>query len=212
MVASAEIGCARLRGLYAIVEDADPVAHAAAVIDGGAEVVQVRLKRAPSGVILEITRRIVELARGRTLVIVNDRADLALLAGASGVHLGDEDLPVAEARALVGPAFLIGRTCRTIEEAEAARSAGADYIGYGPIFESHSKSLSIEPRGIDRLREVCAGIEGPVVAIGGITAETIREIAAAGAAAAAVIEDLFGKGDPRSRAEVLSARFREGRP
>ena len=111
---------ARLQGLYAIAGGPELVARAAAAIDGGARVVQVRWKEAPAGDVLAAARRVVELARGRALVLVNDRADLALLAGADGVHVGDEDLPVAEARRLLGPERLVGRTCRTFDEAKRA--------------------------------------------------------------------------------------------
>jgi thiamine-phosphate pyrophosphorylase len=201
---------ARLRGLYAIVGDEDPVGRAMAAVEGGAGVVQVRMKRSPAGDVLEAARRIVEQARGRALVVVNDRADLALLAGADGVHVGDEDLPPAEVRRLVGPDLLVGRTCRTLEEARAAIAEGADHVGYGPVFPSRSKPLGVEPRGLAGLREVAAGLGAPVVAISGITLETVAAVAGAGAAAAAVIEDLFGSGDPRDRAARLAARFQEG--
>ncbi len=122
---------ARLGGLYAIVGDLDPVGRAEAVVAGGARVVQVRMKRSGAGAILEAARRIAALARGRALVLVNDRPDLALLAGADGVHLGEEDLPVAEARSLVGPALLVGRTARTLGEARAALAAGDRRLGAG---------------------------------------------------------------------------------
>jgi len=213
-----EARLARLRGLYAIVGDDDPVAHAGAVIAGGAGVVQVRMKRSPAGDVLEAARRIVELARGRALVVLNDRADLALLAGADGVHVGDEDLPPAEVRRLVGDTLLVGRTCRTLADARAALAQGADHVGYGPIFASRSKPLGVEPLGLAALREVAAGLGAPVVAISGITLETVGEVAAAGAAAAAVIEDLFSHGDVRERARRLAAGFegrvrvREGQP
>src|SRR3990172_7191632 len=107
--------------------DREAVGGAEAVIAGGARVVQVRIKRSPAGVILEAARRIVALARGRALVLVNDRPDLALLSGGEGPPLGDEDLPVAEARAILGPELLVGRTARSAEEALAALAAGADH-------------------------------------------------------------------------------------
>lgn len=204
---------ARLTGLYAIAGGTDAVARAGAALAGGARVVQVRVKDAPAGDVLEIARRVVALARpAGALVLVNDRADLAILAGADGVHLGDEDLPPAEARRLVGPDLLIGRTCRTLAEAEAALAQGADHVGFGPIFGTRSKALAIPPRGLAPLREVCARLPAPVVAIGGITAATIGEVAAAGAACAAVIEDLFGQGDAEARARLLAAAFEAGRP
>ena len=202
---------ARLSGLYAIAGGPEPVEQARAAIAGGARVVQVRLKGRPAGDVLEAARRVVDLARGRALVLVNDRADLALLAGADGVHGGDEDLPPAEARRLVGPERLVGRTTRTLEEARAALAEGADHVGFGPMFGTRSKALALPPRGLAALREVCAALPAPVVAIGGITEENVADVAAAGAACAAVIDDLFGRGDPEVRARILSARFEEGR-
>lgn len=200
----------RLRGLYAIVGDDDPVGQARLAVEGGAGVVQVRMKLAPAGVVLEAARAIVELARGRALVIVNDRADLALLSGADGVHVGEEDLPTAEARRVVGPALLVGRSTRTLAEGRAALAAGADHVGFGPMFSTRTKSIVEGPRGLDMLREVAAGLPAPVVAIGGISAATIGEVARAGAAAAAVIEDLLARGDVRARAVLLAAAFAEG--
>ncbi len=202
---------ARLAGLYAIVGPGDPVEAARAAIAGGARVVQIRVKDRPAGEVLEAARGVVAAAAGRALVLVNDRADLAVLAGADGVHVGDEDLPPAEARRVVGPDRLVGRTARTLDEARAAVAEGADHVGFGPIFASRSKALAVPPRGVDALRTVAASLGAPVVAIGGIAEGTIAEVGAAGAACAAVIEDLFGHGRPEERARILSGRFEEGR-
>ena len=210
---------ARLGGLYAIVGDAvapgataaDPVHQAAAALDGGARVIQLRLKSAPSGQVLEAARRIVALAAGRALVIVDDRPDLAALAGADGVHVGEEDLPVAEARAVVGPDLLVGRSTRTLADGQAALAAGADHVGFGPIFATATKAIAAAPRGLALLREVAGALPAPVVAIGGIGLETIGEVARAGAAAAAVIGALFDASDPRARAAALAAAFDLGR-
>ncbi|BDG03598.1 thiamine phosphate synthase [Anaeromyxobacter oryzae] len=202
---------ARLGGLYAIVGGAAAVSQAEAAIAGGASVVQVRVKDRPAGEILDIARRIVALAAGRALVIVNDRADLALLAGADGVHLGDEDLPVPDARRLLGPDLLVGRTTRTLEEARAALAGGADHVGFGPVFGTRTKVLAVPPRGLATLAEVARALPAPVVAIGGIGLDTISEVARAGAACAAVIDALFGAGDPAANARALAARFEAGR-
>ncbi|MEI7705908.1 MAG: thiamine phosphate synthase [Deltaproteobacteria bacterium] len=201
---------ARLRGLYAIVGEEDPVGRARLAIQGGAAVVQVRMKSAPAGEVLSVAREIVALAQGRALVIVNDRADLALLAGADGVHVGEEDLPSAEARRIVGPALLVGRSTRTLAEARAALADGADHVGFGPMFATRTKAIAAAPRGLDGLREVARELGAPVVAIGGITLETIGEVARAGAAAAAVIEDLLSRGDVRDRAVLLAEGFSRG--
>jgi thiamine-phosphate pyrophosphorylase len=202
---------ARIQGIYAIVGDEDPVGQARAAVEGGAGVVQVRMKRAPAGEVLAAAREIVALARGRALVVVNDRADLAVLSGADGVHVGDDDLPPEEARRVVGPALLVGRSTRTLADARAALAAGADHVGFGPMFGTRSKELAVPARGLDALREVAASLGAPVVAIGGISLETVGEVAGAGAAAAAMIEDLLARGDVRARAALLAARFQQGR-
>lgn len=204
----------RLAGLYVIVGGADPLGQAEAALRGGARVLQVRMKAAPAGAILDVVRRTVALAAGRALVIVNDRADLALLGGADGVHLGDEDLPVAEARRLLGPHLLVGRTTRTLDEARAALGAGADHVGFGPVFGSRSKAVGVAARGVDALRGVAAGLPAPVVAIGGISRETIGAVAGAGAACAAVIEACFGPAgdaDAAANAAALARAFEAGR-
>jgi thiamine-phosphate pyrophosphorylase len=201
----------RLRGLYAIVGDDAPVARAEAAIAGGAAAVQVRMKRAPAGEILEVARRIVAASAGRALVLVNDRPDVALLAGADGVHVGDEDLPPAEIRALVGPGLLVGRTSRTLEAARAAIAEGADHVGFGPIFPSATKPLpGVEPRGLAALAAACAGLDAPVVAISGIDLSNVADVAAAGAACAAVAGDLCAGDDVAARAAALARAFAEG--
>jgi thiamine-phosphate pyrophosphorylase len=202
---------ARLRGLYALVGGADPVAQATEALAGGASVIQLRVKDRPAGEVLEVAVRLVALARGRALVIVNDRADLAVLAGADGVHVGDEDLPVAAARAVVGPDLLVGRSTRSLEDGRAALAEGADHVGFGPIFATATKQIAEPPRGLAMLAEVASRLPAPVVAIGGIGLDTIGPVAAAGAAAAAVIGALFDSPEPRRRAEALAAAFAAGR-
>jgi thiamine-phosphate pyrophosphorylase len=201
----------RLRGLYALVGGADPLEQAAAVVHGGATVLQLRVKDRPAAEVLELAGGLVDRARGRALVIVNDRADLAVLAGADGVHLGEEDLPVAAARAVVGPDLLVGRSTRTLAEARLALAEGADHVGFGPVFATGSKRIEAPPRGLAALEAVATGLGAPVVAIGGIGLEQMGPVAAAGAAAAAVIGALFDHGPPRPRAEALAAAFAAGR-
>jgi thiamine-phosphate pyrophosphorylase len=202
---------ARLRGLYALVGGADPLAQATSALDGGAAVIQLRVKDRPAGELLELAGSRVALARGRALVIVDDRADLAALAGADGVHVGDLDLPVAAARAVVGPDLLVGRSTRSLEEGLRALAEGADHVGFGPVFATATKLIAEPPRGLAMLAEVASRLPAPVVAIGGIGLETIGAVAASGAAAAAVIGALFEHGEPRLRAEALAAAFAAGR-
>jgi thiamine-phosphate pyrophosphorylase len=202
---------ARLRGLYALVGGPDPVAQAAAALEGGAGLLQLRVKEGSDAALLEAATRLVALARGRALVIVNDRADLAVLSGADGVHVGDEDLPVEAARRVVGPDLLVGRSTRTLADGLMALAAGADHVGFGPVFASSSKQIAEPPRGLAMLAEVARALPAPVVAIGGIGLTTIGPVAAAGAAAAAVIGALFDATDPRERAAALVAAFAAGR-
>ncbi len=201
----------RLRGLYALVGGADPLAEAAEALAGGAEVLQLRVKDRPAGELLELARGLVALAGGRALVLVNDRADLAALAGADGVHVGEEDLPVAAARAVVGPDLLVGRSTRTLGDGLEALAAGADHVGFGPVFATSSKRILEPPRGLALLAEVARALPAPVVAIGGIGLDTIGPVAAAGAAAAAVIGALFDHPSPRRQAAALAAAFAAGR-
>jgi len=204
----------RLRGLYAIVGNGGvgaAASEARAALDGGAAVVQVRVKDAPAGEVLRAAREVVALARGRALVIVNDRADLALLSGADGVHVGDEDLPPVEVRKLVGPGLLVGRTCRTLEDARAAIAEGADHVGYGPVFEARSKVIDAAPRGVAALRDLCRSLSAPVVAIGGIDLSNVGAVARAGAACAAVLSALRADPDPRAAAGRLARAFEAGR-
>ncbi len=199
---------ARLRGIYALVKTPG---EAEAALAGGARVVQVRVKDRPAGEVLEVARRVVALAAGRGLVVVNDRVDLALISGADGVHVGDDDLPVEEARKLLGPDRLVGRTCRSLAEARAAIAAGADHVGYGPVFASRTKPLALAPRGIPALAEVCGALGAPVVAISGIDRSNVAEVGRAGAACAAVVEAIFGAGDPRENARRLAEAFEAAR-
>ncbi len=201
----------RLRGLYALVGGGDPLAQAAQALDGGAAVLQLRVKELSDGELLRVATRLVALARGRALVIVNDRADLAVLAGADGVHVGEEDLPVAAARGVAGPDLLVGRSTRTLAEGLAALAAGADHVGFGPVFATTTKRIVEPPRGLALLAEVAGRLPAPVVAIGGIGLDTIGPVAAAGAAAAAVIGALFDDADPRQQAAALAAAFAAGR-
>lgn len=200
-----------MAGLYAILsEDPRGIAPLArAAFAGGASTVQIRLKTAGSGELLRAVEAAVTLRAG--LVIVNDRADIAAMADADGVHLGDEDIPTPDARALVGPERLIGRTCRTLESARQAIAEGADYVGFGPVFATRTKVVDAEPRGLETLAAVARGLGAPVVAIAGIGLENIAAVARAGARAAAVASDLFGQGDVAGRARALATAFASGR-
>jgi thiamine-phosphate diphosphorylase len=142
--------------------------------------------------------------------IVNDHADLALAAGAGGLHLGQHDLPLAAARAIVGDAMIVGVSTNNAAEARAAEAGGADYVAVGAIFATSSKGTT-RPADLERVREVKSAVTVPVVAIGGINASNIADIVEAGADAAAVISAVCGAPDPRAAASVLAAAFARDR-
>lgn len=199
------------RGMYALVDDGVrpevPAPQKARwAIEGGATVVQLRLERTADRQALAWIREVVELA-GQVPVIVNDRVDLCLAAGASGVHLGDDDLPVPVARRLLGPEALIGRTTRSVADLVRAKHEGADHVGLGPIFSTSTKAVNAPALGLDRFAELAHQSPLPVVGIAGITLETIGGVARAGAHCAAVAADWLMATDPRDRVRALVDAF-----
>jgi len=148
----------------------------------------------------------VALARPRdAVVIVNDRADIAKLAGAEGVHLGQDDLSPLAARAILGPAALIGRSTHSIAQIEAASTEPVDYLAIGPVFGTTTKATGYDAVGLGMVTKA-ASTGRPVVAIGGIKLHNAASVIAAGAASVAVISDLLVTGDPKQRTtEFLNA-------
>jgi thiamine-phosphate pyrophosphorylase len=186
---------------------ADVVALAEAMLDGGARLIQVRAKSASSRALIDLAQTIQArcAARGARL-IVNDRADVARLVGAAGVHLGQDDLPAAAARALLGPQTIIGVSTHDTAQLDAAvREAVADYIAYGPIFATASKANPDPSQGLDALRAARSRCPRPLVAIGGITAERLPAVLAAGADAVAVIAAIARADDPAAATRALLA-------
>jgi thiamine-phosphate pyrophosphorylase len=171
-------------------------------------VAQVRCKRAVGRVAWEAVRDAVDVLRAAGVVtLVNDRVDWTLLSGADGVHLGDEDLPPAEARWLLGPDRLIGVTVRGVAGATEARAAGATYVGLGPVFATRTKEVPAAVMGLERLRSEVQAIPLPVVAIGGIRLEVVSEVARTGVHGVAVVSDLWTGGNPAARVEALQLGF-----
>src|SRR5262249_39734054 len=135
-------------------------------------------------------------------IIVNDRADLARLSGAAGVHVGQDDLDVESVRAIVGPRAIVGVSTHDRRQIDAALDSSASYIAVGPVFATHTKDTGYEARGL-ALVEYAAGCGKPVVGIGGITLERARAVVAAGASAVAIISDLIAHGDVEARARAF---------
>ncbi len=201
------------RGFYALIDDgvrpewAVP-SKAEAAIEGGARVLQLRLERTADRPALAAIRAVVQRARAaQVIVLVNDRVDLALLGGADGVHLGADDLPVRDARQLLGPEALVGATARNLEQIRAAQAEGADHVGVGPVFATTTKVVEHPALGLVGLRELCSQSPLPVVAIAGITLESMGDVARAGAWCAAVAGDFLRAAEPVSRARALQRAF-----
>jgi len=191
--------------LYAIIDPTlltiSELALAESLAGSGVELIQYRDKTASSRRYFEISRQLSNVLgpRGARL-IVNDRPDVALLAGAGGVHVGQEDLGVADARAVCGPDRWVGVSTHTLEQLAEADRTSADYVAFGPIFQTATKKNPDPVVGTELLRKARAITKKPLVAIGGITLERAAEVYRAGADSLAVIRDLICAPDPAVRA------------
>ena len=172
-------------------------ALAVALARAGITLLQLRAKDVGAGVFTELAVWCVEeLGRLGCRVLINDRVDVAMACGAAGVHLGDEDIPVAVARRLLGPKAVIGYSTHSIAEIEAAPPE-ADYLGFGPVFESPTKAGVRSARGLELLAQACRATARPVVAIGGVTLASAADLWKAGAASGAVITEIERSHDVR---------------
>ena len=199
----------RIPALYAVADAAfgDPVDISERLFRSGVRFLQVRNKRAKSGELLQQTVRILKAAPKGAGVMVNDRADIALISGAAGVHLGQADLPPSAGRSMLGPARIVGVSTHDAIQASAAAGEPVDYIAVGPVFETATKKDHAPVLGLDGLAEICRQVVLPVVAIGGIRLENLDEVFAAGACSVAVISDLIGSERIEARAEEFLNRL-----
>jgi len=207
-----------LSPLYVIC-DADTCARsgwtlvdfATACLDGGATLLQLRVKHGSSRAFLADTERIVRrAASAHATIIVNDRADVARLAGAHGVHVGQDDLRPAAVRSLLGPDALIGLSTHTTEQLQVATREPVQYLAIGPVFATRSKDTGYEPVGLAAVREAVAvadPVRLPVVAIGGITLDLASDVIGAGATSVAVISDVLVGNDPAARTRAFLERL-----
>lgn len=182
------------------------------IVKSGVKIIQLRGKDTPDKELIERARELHELLQKHgARLIINDRVPVAQAVGAAGVHLGQTDLPVAEARKLLGPEAIIGVSARTPEEARQAEAAGANYIGTNGVFRSRTKTdLPDTPLGLEGVRRLRESTTLPLVAIGGITPENAQEVIKAGADGVAVISALFAAEKIREAAERLEQAVREG--
>jgi thiamine-phosphate pyrophosphorylase len=210
----------RWRGYYAIVDakpgDLDDLpalgARAARLLAARPCCLQLRAKGADAAAMRDAAWRLLALSRAAGVPFcVNDRLDVALAVGADVVHLGQDDLPLEDAlriRARVGAQkLLVGCSTHTLAQARAAAAAGADYLGFGPIFGTASKANPDPTVGLEALADVCRAVSVPVVAIGGLTLGAVGAVAAAGAAAAALIADVDRAADPTTAGRLVAAAF-----
>ncbi len=175
---------------------------------GGADTVQFRQKAGATRQLVETAGQMQAVCERRGVpLIVNDRLDVALAVGSAGVHFGQDDMPVGIGRRLMAKGEVIGASARTEEKILEAIAAGADYIGFGPIYRTSSKPDAEEPRGLEGLRRMCAIATCPVIAIGGITAERVGEVIRAGAHGVAVISAVCCQPDPEGATRRLRAEI-----
>jgi thiamine-phosphate pyrophosphorylase len=182
---------------------------------GGIDAVQVREKDRGAREQLAVAREVREAtAEAGVSLIVNDRVDVALAADADGVHLGDDDLPVAVAREQLGDEAIVGRSVSTVEGAREAERAGADYLGVGAVYTTGSKDDIPEEEhgiGLERLGEIDSAVEIPFVGIGGVTVENAADVVAAGADGVAVITAITAADDPEAATRALGEAVAEGK-
>lgn len=199
-----------MRGLYAIIDPSacrlPPMAVAEAVLRGGCAALQLRAKEFTDADYLHLARQLVRACRTAGVPFyVNDRVQLVAELGADGVHVGQSDLPIEQVRARVGAAVMIGVSTHSVEQAKDAERRGADVIGFGPVFATRSKLDHDPVVGVQGVREVCAAVRIPVIAIGGITERSAPEVAAAGVPLLAVISAVCAAEDPEAAARRLHA-------
>ncbi|SEL66270.1 thiamine phosphate synthase [Haloferax larsenii] len=185
-----------------------------AAVDGGVDFVQLREKHATARERYVLASDVRELtAEAGVPFVVNDRIDIAAAVDADGVHLGDDDLPIAAARDQLGRDAIVGRSVSTVEAARAAEDAGADYLGVGAVFATDSKDIDDDEYeiGVERVAAVADAVSIPIVGIGGITASNAADVVAAGADGVAVITEITGADDPEAATRQLATAVDDGR-
>ncbi len=192
------------RGLF---PDGSQTERLREAVEGGVSMIQVREKDLTGGLLLAMVREIMDAVGRRTLVIVNERLDVALAAGAHGVHLGESALPLADGRRIAGSRMLVGRSVHNPELAAEAQEEGADYLIVGTLYPTRSHE-GREPEGLEVLRRIAASVRLPLLGIGGITPGNVGDVMRSGATGAAVITSVLAAPDPRDAARRMLAAMR----
>jgi thiamine-phosphate diphosphorylase len=205
----------RVRGLYVIIDPEvtdgrDPLDIARGAVQGGAKMLQLRDKLRDKGASLPLALSLQQLCQERdVLLIINDHVDLAAAVGSGGLHVGQTDLPVAQARQVLAPHQVLGRSNREFEQLVESQEMGADHVAFGPIYQSGTKSTGREPQGPQRLRQARDLAKVPLVAIGGINAENVAPVVEAGADAICVTAAVGAAPDPEAAASRLVEAIRD---
>lgn len=205
----------RIRGLYVIIDPQvtggrDPLTIAEAALQGGAAMLQLRDKLRDKGQALPLARELQRLCEAHdALLIINDHLDLAAAVGSGGAHVGQTDLPVAEARKVLAPHQVLGRSNREFEQMAQSAEMGADHLAFGPIYMTDTKSIVRNPQGPERLRQARAVSDLPLVAIGGINAQNVGPVIEAGADAVCVTAAVGAAPDPEAAANQLVEAIRQ---
>ena len=177
-------------------------------LKGGATIIQLREKKLDEDSFVEEAIQVRDLCHKYNVpLIINDNVEVALKSGADGVHVGIEDVPVAEIRKRVSANFIIGATCKTVEQAKIAEAAGADYMGVGAVFPSPTKTNAVRITNA-QLREIVSSVSIPAVAIGGISYDNVCQIKGSGVSGVAVVSAIFGAGDIEEATTLLKERVK----
>ena len=205
----------RVRGLYVIVDPQvtdgrDPLEIAAAAVRGGARMLQLRDKLRDKGDTLHLATQLQQLCQAHDVdLIINDHVDLAALVGCAGAHVGQTDLPVGQARRVLSPGQVVGRSNHEIEELTQSQEMGADHVAFGAIYTTGTKGVGRPPQGVDRLRRAKEASQMPLVAIGGINAGNVAPVVEAGADAICVTAAVGLAPEPEAAAAQLVEAIRE---
>ncbi len=205
----------RIRGLYVIIDPQvtggrDPLTIAEAALQGGAKMLQLRDKLRDKGQSLPLAQELQRLCEAHdALLIINDHLDLAAAVGSGGAHVGQTDLPIAEARKVLAPHQVLGRSNREFEQMAQSAEMGADHLAFGPIYMTDTKSIVRNPQGPERLRQARAVSDLPLVAIGGINAQNVGPVIDAGADAVCVTAAVGAAPDPQAAANELVEAIRQ---
>ncbi len=194
-----------------LVGQRDLVQVVESVLKAGVQVVQFRDKSAPTRILVAMARKLADLAKKQgAILIVNDRVDVAMVSGAHGVHLGQEDMEVADARRILGADAVIGVSVRTIQEAQRAVEAGADYVAASHVFPTGTKDIQDPPLGLEGVSALSKALDVPLVGIGGIGPENAADVVRAGADGVAVVSAILAARDPVAAAKAMQTAVSDG--